>query len=344
MRSLRARVPAFLLAALCASVALHATPAAAQPPSAPASKGAGGDPVRLFEEGVAAAKAEDWPKARAAFLRAWELKQHWQIAANLGRAELMLKRYCNAVEHLTYVLKEAKELSATDRQQMQEMLDKALAKVGSLTVRVDVDGADVFVDERPVGKSPLGKDVCVEAGTRTVEARQEGSESARESVDLKAGSTMTVELLLNSRRPSQALRSLEEGRAKGVGAEPSAPGGGGARNVVLGMGIAVTAATTILGLASVGYAVVSQGERDKEISNLPESGTPTRENSVREIWVNDGESIAAMNVGVASLIVGGACGVATLVYWVTSPKKTPPVDLALSFGKSSKQVSFTYVW
>jgi hypothetical protein len=293
--------------------------------ASPASKAPQEDAVRSFEEGVAAAKAEDWPGAERAFLRAWRSRRHWQIAANLGRAELMNGRHCDAAEHLSYVLNEAKDLSQTDRAKMRELLDKALAQVGLLAIEVNTKGADVRVDGALIGPSPLRKEVCVEPGLRTIAARQGSGAPVSESVYLRAGSTRAVALRIEPARPSSA------------------------KNTLIGVGIAATAVTAAIGAASLVYAFTSLKDRDAANDGLSHDASPEREERAHRVGIEHGEYVASMNIGVASLIAAGAFGVTTLVYGIAAPSaKAPSADAALSFGlgigKSSGRFAVTYAW
>src|SRR5262245_39603845 len=104
------RVPTTALKAmlLLAAMTIVVRSAGQAPPkSAAAGKTAEAAAARHYEDGVRAAKLTLWADAYQSFLAAWKLKQHYQIAANLGRAELMLKKYRDAAEHMAFFLREA---------------------------------------------------------------------------------------------------------------------------------------------------------------------------------------------------------------------------------------------
>lgn len=174
-----------------------------------------------FREGTKAADAGLWEKARLAFASAWELKQHWQIAAHLGRAELQTGHNREAAEHLTYFLREATGVPEADLKKSRAMLDQALSKVASVTVRVNVEGAEVFVDGRSAGRSPISGVIYVDPGRRTFEAKREGYAPATATEEMKAGSKPTVEL------------SLEKSSSIARGA-PDRPGVGGTETSIHG--------------------------------------------------------------------------------------------------------------
>jgi hypothetical protein len=173
--------------------------------------------ARLYAEGMTAVEAKDWAKARDLLDRAYKARKHWKIAVNLGRVEVELGRSRDAAEHLEYFLKNADPSSVlpADRQKVLDLLNQVRLKVATVAVTVDVSGADVSVDGKVVGKSPLPERVFVEPGKHVVEAKREGYRPAQEPVDLAAGGTREVVF--------EMVRSTGSGAPKGGG---GAKGGG----------------------------------------------------------------------------------------------------------------------
>jgi hypothetical protein len=80
---------------------------------------------------------------------------------------------------------------------------EASAKVGEVTIAVDVGRADVFVNGTLVGRSPLVGPVFVDPGPVVIEARLDGYESSRSLMDVVTGSSHTVDLKLTRRGSTQ---------------------------------------------------------------------------------------------------------------------------------------------
>ena len=211
--------------------------------------------MALFEEGTRAASAGQWENARLAFAAAWERRQHWQIAAHLGRAELQTGRYREAAEHLSYFLREAKEVGEADRAQSREMLDKALAKIAAVTVRVSVDGAEVFVDGRSVGRSPLAGPVFVDPGPRRFEAKLDGYEPAAATEEMRAGAKPMVELSLEKSSAEMAVTTRSTAPRSAT-----APSRLTTRTIVLG---SASGALLVSGIAFAIASQITSDERDK---------------------------------------------------------------------------------
>jgi tetratricopeptide (TPR) repeat protein len=116
----------------------HAQPAAPSPKAASPADAA--KARERFTQGVAFAKKNDWKNAYAAFLEAWKLKEHPQVALNLGRAELETGKYQDAIEHLRYCIDQS-PAGDPDITLARDWLVQAEKKAAKLTVTVDIDGA-----------------------------------------------------------------------------------------------------------------------------------------------------------------------------------------------------------
>jgi hypothetical protein len=169
-------------------------PARAEPPGAPA---ASATVKQLYDEGFGAAKRGQWVQAYPLLARAWETERRWQVARLLGQAEVELGKYRDAAEHLTFFLRETRDnaqVGAGERASTEQLLVRAGAHVGALTIVVEPLGAEVLVDGVRVGTAPLADPVYVQPGKRSVEVRHQGYPHAGDSYRVDAGQTARVEL------------------------------------------------------------------------------------------------------------------------------------------------------
>ena len=212
--------------------------APAEPLESPAERAA-----RSYASGVKAARAGQLETARTALLEAFDLAPEPRTAANLGLVELMAGRPRDAAEHLSYFLREARDVQPQDRQSTEELLARAKAKIGTVTLRVNVDRAEVLVDGRRVGASPFAEPVFLSPGSRRLEVRREGFTPASQVIEVAIGSTPIVELTLipvlqspvataPPPRPTPADRSAPRWRTAGI------LGGAGLAAAGAGVGIA----------------------------------------------------------------------------------------------------------
>lgn len=187
----RAKAVGFLLACGCL---VGSAPAWAEPtPSSP------GDDLSkqaeiLYGLGADAKREQRSEDARKFYLAASLLQKHWQIVANLGSVELTLGMARDAAEHLAQALQMGPP--PKERQQIQELFDKARAAVGELTIGASVAGAEILVDGKVVGRAPLGRSIFVKPGERVIEARREKYSSGRMRKTMEAGSAERITLTL----------------------------------------------------------------------------------------------------------------------------------------------------
>ncbi|XXY17321.1 PEGA domain-containing protein [Sorangium sp. So ce216] len=105
----------------------------------------------------------------------------------------------------TYVREMAADVKSTaaERQQGAAMYAEARAKVGTVVVRTDVEGALVFVDGTLRGMTPLADPLFVEPGVHTISVEREGYETQQVTMQLGAGALMENGLKLQ-RKPTGA--------------------------------------------------------------------------------------------------------------------------------------------
>lgn len=225
---------------------------------------------RLFDDGVAAANRRDWPKAYDCFRTAWGLVQQYQIGAQLARAEVMLGKHRDAAEHLADVLRTTTRLDGEQRALLEQMLAEAKTRIATLTIAVNRDGAEILVDGRTVDVSPRSRELYVEPGARTIEARLPGEPPARVRVELGEGQSSAVALRFDEGR-AIAPRPRAPVAQSGPRSAPAAPAADDASRaraeLILGLGAGVGALGAGAGITTAILSVSMASERDSRCGN-----------------------------------------------------------------------------
>lgn len=202
MRTLRGPVVSLLLLA-----ALTAAP--------PALAGEVDD---LFTQGTAALEAGKHEDALRFFLAAWKLRKTHDVAANLAQAELQLGKHRDAAEHLAFALRTFPVSGkAAVRTQIEDMLAAEKKQVVTLVVRVDVDKAEVSVQGRPAGTTPIAEELFADVGTVTVEAGAAGYQPARQTFEARKGDARAIELKMVRKEVPKERSMLGPAIAFGAG-------------------------------------------------------------------------------------------------------------------------------
>lgn len=176
----------------------------ATPAAKPGAKGADsksdpkGEPTpkekaaSFVKSGDKSAAAGEWEDAYADYSIAWTMYQGWETALGVGKAANKTGHHAEAVERLTYYLREAppKNITAKQQAEIDALIAESTSKTGLLKI-VAPDGGDVFVDRNPVGKTPLPNAIRLDPGKHEIEIRRAtGGET--KSAELAAGATLEV--------------------------------------------------------------------------------------------------------------------------------------------------------
>jgi len=151
-----------------------------------------------YRRGNEHAKAGRWAEALSAYEEAYRARQAWDIAGNLGIAEVETGRFAAGARHLDEALR---GFPGSGKPEQRVLIDaayqKALAKVGRLSVQASVPKAVISVDGEAMGVAPLAGPLFVSAGKHRVDAKTDGA-SATKDVEVAAGAQIDVPLELTS--------------------------------------------------------------------------------------------------------------------------------------------------
>jgi hypothetical protein len=217
------------LAFVLALAAVAATPhgAAAQPAKPAASPAA--DAVSradgFYKQGVRLYSDKKWTEAKSAFVSAFALNPTFDVAFNLGSAEFQLGEHRDAAEHLAFALRSWPLTSAVSglRAIAQQRLDESKTFVATITVKVNVPRAEVLVDGKSVGQSPLKGEVFLSPGSHAMAALLDGYDGAKTTIQAEKGSTRTVTLDLATPAPVPTVIATAEPASTGKPLASSAP-------------------------------------------------------------------------------------------------------------------------
>jgi hypothetical protein len=150
--------------------------------------------VRKAGESIRTGKYDE---AHQALLEAWDLRHAPDIAGLLAQAEIELKRYADAANHLDFAIA---NFSATQSDKLLETLrqasEDAKAHVGQLRIVTNSDGADISVDGHSVGAAPLQTGVYVEPGHHEIRVTQDSNSEIRQT-EVGIGKTVEVAIPLH---------------------------------------------------------------------------------------------------------------------------------------------------
>lgn len=178
------------VALFLAALLLSSSTCFAAPPTSAAK-------TREYHEAYAAYNANDAAKAYRILTALVAQNPAYDAVGLLGQTELMLQKYRDAAEHITYAIRNTPPGKAEGALPLlKEDLATAKTHVATLRVTVDQPDAEISVDRKVVGNSPIDFELFAEPGQRTVEAVHMSLGVAKSTIDVKAGEERNVTLKL----------------------------------------------------------------------------------------------------------------------------------------------------
>lgn len=157
------------------------------------------DAEKQFRAGVSLQKVEDFEAAISAFeasLRLYPTKGAWFNLANCLRAT---HRYPEALAALERLQRDfSGELQDPLRSTVEMQVAELKNLTGTITIEVEQSGAEITIDGRSVGTSPLAAPIRLGLGDHEVRATLEGFEPAVAHVNLGPAQAATTKLLLRT--------------------------------------------------------------------------------------------------------------------------------------------------
>jgi hypothetical protein len=159
----------------------------------------------LFDNG-------DFTAAFAKYRLAYEQSHDPRLLYDMALCERNLRAYARMQSLLQQYEDEAGgNLSSSDRSAVDAALAAIRNIVGSVTVRVNEEGATVFVDGTPMGTTPLAAPLVLDLGKHTIVVKKPGFEPNENTIEISGGSGFQVDLSLT--RQSHGSRLAVEADA-----------------------------------------------------------------------------------------------------------------------------------
>jgi len=204
---------------------------------------------QLYEEGA-------FDAALIEFQRAYDLAPSYKILYNIGQVHRQRNDYASALRVFERYLKEGgADIDAKRKAEVDKEIAQLKGRVATLQITTNVPGAEILVDDEPVGKTPLPQGVLVNSGKRKITASKEGRVPVSKIINVAGSDTMKIALDL--------VESSGGGPAPTSTASPSSPPASSGAPAITGASTSLAPekppvpwlAWTITGALGVGAAV-----------------------------------------------------------------------------------------
>lgn len=209
-----------------------------------------------ISHGVALRQAGNDDEALAEFRRADQIFPSARAKAQIALAEQALGQWVSAERDLRAAL------ALTDDpwiQRNHDALNAALVQIssrlGSLEVRTNAPGAELFINEERAASLPLTAPVRVPVGTVNIEVRANGYASQRRPVEVTPNGRLREVFTLVAARSDNDGSSTQSGSSSNGSSSSSGPSntgnGNGGANIPIGPIVVMGAGAVSLGLAGM---------------------------------------------------------------------------------------------
>jgi hypothetical protein len=185
---------------------LVATPAlAAESPAKPSAEAATDAARASFQRGVELFHEGNFEAALAEFRKANETAPSYRILYNIAQTYFETHDYVNALKYYKqYLVDGDADVAAARKAAVEEIIQKLQTRIALVDISVNLDGAQVSVDDVALGTSPLDGPVPLNPGTRRVSATKAGFPAASRSITVAGSDRQSVTLTLREASLSRA--------------------------------------------------------------------------------------------------------------------------------------------
>jgi hypothetical protein len=285
-------------------MACAGTAAVAVSPDASAQESAAREAAKHFERGVALYREMDYAGALVEFKRANALASNPTVLYNIGQAQYQLQDYAGALTTFNRYLTESSP-SDGHRADVESTIEVLRTRVGHVSITTVPAGADIAVDDQPVGRTPLDERVLVSVGRRKVTATLAGHLPASRYVEVAADDNVSVNLELPGTSVTAApLKAVTEPSVAPTEKNEASHTGATLRIV----GWVATGVLAAGAITTGALALKESHDLQTERNTFPASSAVLNHDSKLTLTY----SILADSLGAAAVIVGGITLYATI--------------------------------
>jgi hypothetical protein len=262
-----------------------------------------------FQRGVELFREGDYRAALVEFKRSYESAPSYRILYNIGQTNFELQDYAGALRAFErYLAEGGADVPANRRTIVEGEIRKLQGRVARIDVEVNVAGAQITVDDAPVGSSPLSEPVLVSAGVRRIAAVKPPLIAATRSVELAGGDRTKIVLKLEDPPVAGSDRPPDPN----LGGQMPPPGGGvqdpGPNRtpfwIALGVTGALGAGAAVSGLLALQANDKFQDKLDSSFPGDADSIDQSRSNLRTWSYVADGLTVATIIAAGVTVYMG----------------------------------------
>ncbi len=215
---------------------------------------------KFFKEGVSYFESGKHAQALEAFQKSYKFRPLWAIRFNLGLCFKELGMYTRAKHEFHLFLKEGgSEVKSSMKKQIEQELAQLAGTIGIMEIEIDVKGAQVSMDGKSIGKSPLERKVEIDPGSHILSISKKGYEPLDEEFILSKGERKSFKLALTPIEGEVKVIPEDKGKKKKKKKEKEKAGKKKKSKIKPGWAFPTFVATLVLAVAGAGVGSAMLG-------------------------------------------------------------------------------------
>jgi hypothetical protein len=158
-----------------------------------------------FQRGVELYREGSFDAALAEFNKAYDLAPNYRVLYNMAQVQTERHDYVAALKLMEKYLEEGgNDIAPERRDQVTKEIATLRGRVTQLTIKTEVEGAELLIDGVVSGTTPFAEPVLISAGVRQLQLRKPGYETANKTMTVAGGEEVAVEFDLKELPESPA--------------------------------------------------------------------------------------------------------------------------------------------
>ena len=250
-----------------------------------------------FQRGVELYREGSFDAALAEFNKAYDLAPNYRVLYNMAQVQSERHDYVAALKLLEkYLAEGGNDIAPERKDQVTKELATLRGRVTELTLKTNVEGAELLIDGVVSGTTPFTEPVLISAGVRQLQLRKTGYETANKTMTVAGGEEVAIELELTE-LPESSSGPVVVQTSDGSAMRDSPPVDEGPSKAPMWITLATTG---LLAGGAVTFAVLTKkadDELERELNKIPldqDRVTSKRDDVKRNALLTDGFTAASV--------------------------------------------------
>lgn len=215
-----------------------------------------------YQKGVDLYNDGAYTNALAELEKAYALSPHYRVLYSLALVRAQLSDFVGALRGFQEYLAAAVDETPQRKAEVKERIEQLQQRVATVTVKVNVEDAEVYIDDQLKGTSPMPQPILVNPGSHKIYAKKGTAKTEPKALTLNAGSQNRIALEL------EGVATTPSANVAATTTSPPPPPKAGSPLITIGL---ITTGVLAAGAATMGVLTLTKRSSLEEAQSQPNS-------------------------------------------------------------------------